>query len=242
MIRFFLLQIIAKTLYLLVFWSSTTYRSLQFFSTRCSGLSQKEPCTLRLRSSRTPRGGSCVLWTLQPSLGEMMKKGTAEICWWHWSSLISSWKATKTVIWYDIYMILLYTGTFTFGLLACPPCQSNRNLFIFTAPRSLVKLQLPPLKGMGHIQLPITHVFFFFWGGGCRCAKEFVIIVRAGKEFADLLVRFVGRDRLQSEVTNLATAAASVFKDLHFQKQSRIKRDQMFQACFVSQNVSNESS
>ena len=137
-------------------------------------------------------------------------------------------------------MIVLYTGTFTFGVLACPPCQSNRNLFIFTAPRSLVKLQLPPLKGMGHIQLPITHVFF--WGGGCRCAKEFVIIVRAGKEFADLLVRFVGRDRLQSEVTNLATAAASVFKDLHFQKQSRIKRDQMFQACFVSQNVSNESS
>ena len=88
---------------------------------------------------------------------------------------------------------------------------------------------------MGHIQLPITPVFFLGGDDGdvYRCAKDFVIIVRAGKEFADLLVRFVGRDRLQSEVTNqrqqllLQYSKTCTFRS---NQESRIKRDQMFQA------------
>ena len=101
-----------------------------------TALSQKEPRTLCLRSSRTPRGGSSVLWTLQPSLGESRVP-------YRWDLLMAPLIQGPDLIFQPsrqrcdmtfIYMILiLLYGTFTLGVLAGPPCQSNRTLFIFRA-------------------------------------------------------------------------------------------------------------
>lgn len=107
-------------------------------STKLQLLNSLQLCLKRSRAHcafglRAPLVGDPVYYEL--SNRHLVSHGsrTVEICWWQGPDLIfqpSRQRCDMTFIY--MILILLY-GTFTLGVLAGPPCQSNRTLFIFRA-------------------------------------------------------------------------------------------------------------